>query len=104
MTDKEVIELAAKAYWNNEVPPHIPCGENGLMFIHGGVWWIPLEDDGDAFRLAVKLNLSYSVNGEYVVVHGDGWPNLVIHRFTGEVIDAVRLAIVMAAAKLGKGM
>lgn len=110
MTDIEMLVLAAKAVSLKHVDYSRSdySGSLGLQLIHNvgrhTSSWNPVKDDGDAFRLAVKLNLSYSFSGEYVVVHGYGWPNLVIHRFTGEVIDAIRLAIVMAAAEIGKGM
>lgn len=48
MTDRELLELAAKAagYWNTE----FNCYD-------GAIAWNPLTDDGDALRLAVRLRL-----------------------------------------------
>jgi hypothetical protein len=64
MTDKELLELAAKAagykVW-------IRC--NGKV-LHSDIWknsniewtpWNPLTDDGDALRLAVKLGLDVCI-------------------------------------------
>ena len=60
MTDRELLEIAAKAAG---VPQN--CYRHGI----GGMWqytpqdgyfgacWNPLDDDGDALRLAVKLRL-----------------------------------------------
>lgn len=49
MTDRELLEKAAKAagYWSAEfnVPEGFPSN------------WDPLLDDGDALRLAVRLNI-----------------------------------------------
>lgn len=54
-TDKELLEFAAKASGLPE------CGWMGpaFMYVKENTFtdWNPLEDDGDAFRLAVKLNL-----------------------------------------------
>lgn len=110
MTDRELLELAAKACGLKHVDYSGSgyTGSLGLQLVDGigrhTLSWNPLEDDGDAFRLAVKLNLSYSINGVFVVIHGNGWPNLVIHKFEGDVLQAVRFAIVKAATEIGKGM
>lgn len=59
MTDRELLERAAKAAgatWS-DYSDHTP---DHLVIRHAdGVWreWNPLKDDGDAFRLAVKLNI-----------------------------------------------
>jgi len=56
MTDRELLELAAKAagikisQWSNaQAGGFLPGGR--------GDFWNPLTDDGDALRLAVKLGL-----------------------------------------------
>ncbi|WP_186215908.1 hypothetical protein [Burkholderia gladioli] len=60
MTNKELLELAAKAAgaeWS-DYPDRTP---NHWRIKHAdGVWreWNPLTDDGDALRLAVKLQLT----------------------------------------------
>jgi hypothetical protein len=59
MTDKELLELAAKAA-GIERRYYEYLGEWGL--IDDGPdsgWWNPLTDDGDALRLAVKLGLKH---------------------------------------------
>ena len=58
MTDRELLELAAKAASYN-----VKSHEDGTLYSDcrcSGYWGVfnPLTDDGDALRLAVKLNLS----------------------------------------------
>jgi hypothetical protein len=63
MTDRELLELAARAA--------------GVKFQVNwyGVDWSPLEDDGDALRLAVKLKID---------LHFENQPNWV-----GELVEAI---------------
>lgn len=106
MTDRELLELAAKAagYERNSAGPIGPCG------------WNPLEDDGDALRLAVKLRLSIDHNHSadqqrWVAADRNGCEgcyapvSCVEDEF--EEADrhaATRRAIVRAAAQIGKDM
>ena len=60
-SDRELLELAAKAagivaiYWSYGNEPY----SRGPGIVYGDNWiWNPLTDDGDALRLAVKLNLT----------------------------------------------
>jgi hypothetical protein len=62
MTDKELLEMAAKAAGINAL--RSPDGilrdctvGHPMMNIFAAKPWNPLTDDGDALRLAVKLNL-----------------------------------------------
>lgn len=103
MTDKQLLVLAARA-----------AGIDGLKFRgspqHKAEWvydvknayeftpWNPIEDDGDALRLAVTRNIFRC--------HMD-----LFHKFYEEEIlngldngSATRRAIVRAAAEVGKGM
>lgn len=108
MTDRELLKLAAYAagYWSDEFncPDKLP---------HLG--WNPLTDDGDAFRLAVKLLISVEhpnprdLGGGYVVArtwrayHRKMPENLfVTEEFHGDPYAATRRAIVRAAAEIGK--
>lgn len=58
MTDRELLELAAQAIGmppapkGQEIPAHLPA-----CFVFNGSPWNPLENDGDALRLAVKLGI-----------------------------------------------
>jgi len=94
MTDRELLELAAKAagvkaYWSDNLEdwqkdltdPYVNKKK-----------WNPLTDDGDAFRLAVALRLMDEVpvmNSQYASVNP---------------LAATRRAIVRAAAEVGRNM
>lgn len=63
MADHEMLELAARAYfgaggfeWNacSGYIEYIPSGSRSYLR------WMPLTDDGDALRLAVKLDIEFS--------------------------------------------
>lgn len=64
MNDRELLELAAKA---SDEWPQSWRDSSGYM---DGVLrrWNPLEDDSDAFRLAVKLEMSVEIHSTGVVV------------------------------------
>jgi len=99
MTDRELLELAAKAAgialadWNDGAEPY----SSGIGFVlPSNRMWNPLTDDGDALRLAVKLNLLGGCDDPYQIATAsmvDGCP-----------YAATRRAIVRAAAEIGKGM
>jgi hypothetical protein len=105
MTDKELLELAAKAAgltWSKSKD----ITHDGLWIIKPSIqtYWNPLTDDGDALRLAVKLRLSLEwwttgVSAESQQ-HGPG----VIARFDGDPQEATRRAITRTAAEIGKAM
>jgi len=77
-TDRELLELAAKAGGFREYDEHY-------------VPWNPLDDDGDALRLAVKLKM---------------WTHSGMGCFQNELdpYAATRRAIVRAAAEIGRKM
>jgi len=100
MTDKELLELAAKAagisigpyYANHDAYLKEPFQEN--------IFWNPLTDDGDALRLAVKLriditNLSYAYYCE-----GPQGQDAFVEVENDDSYAAIRRAIVKAAAKI----
>ena len=98
MNDKELLELAAKAA-GYEVKPH----ENSryspdLLFTLKGKNWNPLTDDGDALRLAVKLELNV-LNG----VAQDGEGRIIVDQ-SEDPYAATRRAITRAAAEIGRAM
>ena len=97
MTDRELLELAARAA--------------GLVLdewtgADGTLDWNPLHDDGDALRLAVKLNLCINFD-----VQPDGAEVYVVAEWTDNPTEAeplgrdasaaTRRAIVRAAAAIG---
>lgn len=94
MTDRELVELAAKAAGYGRLKyfddvPYVSHGLNGEDFFA----WNPLVDDGDALRLAVKLNLWEAVRDGYQ--HLDSYDG-------NDPYAATRRAIVRAAAQLAK--
>ena len=107
MTDKEFIELAAKA-----AGVKLQWHHSGAMAFSG--WqrgkFDPLNDDGDALRLAVNLGLTINVNGMFV--HADccnrdddiGYFEENSARNDGCILKAARRVIVRAAAAIGEDM
>lgn len=95
MTDRELLELAAKAAGAYRLTKD--------LYQVDGSDWNPLTDDGDAFRLAVKLKLTITVYGtETLVVYGDG--EKIYEEGRSDLYAASRYAIVRAAAEIGKEM
>ena len=116
MTDRELLELAAKAagvggQWQFVRGSNTPTCYRGA----DGRAFDPLADDGDALRLAVQLRidvridntttLCYASNGlhqqacEKHTDHADPYSDLWADPFR-----ATRRAIVRAAAEIGKGV
>jgi len=106
MTDKELLELVAKAAGIEEDTRYAGCyyNDNGLP-------WNPLADDGDALRLAVKLKLSVDTDWynpdacwytEKTVVAGSESVEEEPHN--ADPYAATRRAIVRVAAQIGKEM
>ena len=107
MTDRELLELAAKAA-GIEIYFRLDRGQlpfNDICcLVNTTQHWNPLTDDGDALRLAVKLNL-------HIHIDFDLPKNEVrVHQVDTECAEkgdpyaATRRAIVRAAAEIGKGM
>lgn len=104
MTDREMLELAAKA-----ADLHVKVASNsgrGLK-VHGNCnWWNPLADDGDALRLAARLNMDIEINEFFVIVYCPS--ELGCIRIELEIkeekMKTARLVITMAAAEIGEEM
>jgi hypothetical protein len=62
ITDRKMLELAAKAagYATYQFSDYL-----GFQILDAGDsrWWNPLTNDGDAFRLAVKLGVDLELHG-----------------------------------------
>ena len=112
MTDRELLELAAKAAGikNPEVQDMRGWGEVRYGFSEAvyddasEAYWNPLTDDGDALRLAVKLNLNlFSLRGTAYAMEteGDSIDEQKVDH-CGDPYAATRRAIVRAAAEIGK--
>jgi hypothetical protein len=101
MTDRELLELAAKAIGLPE------CGWMGpaFMYVKDNTFtdWNPLTDDGDALRLAVKLKLCFGPNfeGDLAVCFGNDGRNIT-EAYEADPYAATRRAITRAAAEIGK--
>jgi len=118
MNDEELLELAALAggiqfrgydLWYEDFSAYDPEMDCNYK-------WNPLDDDGDALRLAVKLGMTISsesdVRGKdgYCRVVADwsdetGYPRVTLcEKYNGDSYAATRYAIVRAAAEIGKSM
>ncbi|QGR60400.1 hypothetical protein FOC27_09290 [Burkholderia multivorans] len=108
MSDRELLELAAKAsgmdylVWTPGASPIVPAPKR----IGGQMVWNPIHSDGDALRLAAKLNLdirfSWYDDTTAVFVGGtwDNAPEAVHELFERDVAASMRRAIVRAAAAI----
>ena len=118
MTDRELLELAAKAagivihHWSDGRLPHeCPVLNDGINeYIRV---FDPITDDGDALRLAVKLGLDVCIDTSH-----EREPHTHVIGFctatSSETVDAIeghgdpyaatRRAITRAAAEIGKVM
>lgn len=98
MTDRELLELAAKAD-GHSYPWKLPM-------VFGERDWNPLADDGDALRLAVRLciQVGYSdFSGEGVALWDRGCKQ--VREYGPEDPNAAtRRAVTRAAAEIGRQM
>ena len=111
MTDRELLEAAAKAAGHGDVwslDEHPDVTYIGPRYYGGTVRyqvWNPLADDGDALRLACLLRLELEFGSDFVNVgrsKGKGEWNLAQERFIFPAsLAATRRAIVRAAAEIG---
>jgi hypothetical protein len=102
MTDRELLELAAKAAGLIVITD---AKDRGLWIAGLEDEWNPLTDDGDAFRLAVKLGIKFSIkNGATWLerVIGPGQVQWDYEQHDGDPYAATRRAIVRAAAQIGE--
>jgi hypothetical protein len=99
-TDHELLELAYRAW---------APGLNYIRLINdaGRDYWNPLEDNGDAFRLAVKLRIAVDFDGiengtiQAMQTDRSHWE---IEPYGTDPYAAARRAIVRAAAEIGRNM
>lgn len=106
MTDKELLELAAKAAGIEGKYLYDGYGSGCILgTLEGyptGIRWEPLVDDGDALRLAVKLGFLVNINPYAGFSSVTGFAVDVIH--DDDPFAATRRAIVRAAAAIGGQM
>lgn len=121
MGDRELLELAAKAvgmkcrWWKVKewAPTSYSSGSmRGRMFngykdvfgTHHSKPWDPINDDGDALRLAVSLEFEVSLGNLGTIVY---LKNRRVEEIGEDGCDAMSLfrrAIIRAAAEIGKGL
>lgn len=114
MTDRELLEFAAKAAGinGNYVERSPVDGCHALSFGIGSMQqivhlWNPLTDDGDALRLVVKLGIKTrpytGLKNDYATAFSENTSRITVNH-NGNPYAAIRLAIVRAAAEIGKSM
>ena len=117
-TDRDLMQLSAKAAGIKLVfdPYGLPrnCTDmEPAMNVFRAKLWNPLTDDGDALRLAVKLNIGFWVDsfeaccswnpkGEHPFA--EGMVQLAEEIVGNDTYAATRRAITRAAAEIGKVM
>lgn len=117
MTYRELLELAAKAYWGNEIDDVVSLewsdADNSILYTHADnqdhngqdrtYRWNPLAEDADALQLAVKLRMQINLAdyGAAARVATGRWYGYEEY-IDGGIEAATRRAIVRAAAEIGR--
>jgi len=111
MTNKELLELAAKAIGAQRTRKKEGNDFFQIHHLHEGYeddweYWDPLTCDGDALRLAVKLGIQVlpnykSSSGKLMTWAGIGMQT-IYEPHDEDAMEATRRAIVKAAALIGK--
>ena len=126
MTDRELLELAAKAagikidkspYGGGGIGNDgFDAAGNAVTDWHNGKKWNPLADDGDSRRLQVRLNILMEFGDNYVCAYAGGrCETQFTSSFrvpvcaTAGLVDAMResaarQSVLMAAAEMGRRM
>ncbi|MBN3848597.1 hypothetical protein G3N58_17465 [Paraburkholderia sp. Ac-20342] len=105
MNDRELLELAARAAGYGE----LRILDDSSIIVHARRW-NPLADDGDAMRLAVKLDIS--LRQRFAMVQAEfPWADeqfnerrVICEPVLEDHCAPARRAIVRAAAEIGKRM
>ena len=119
MTDREMLELAARAAGLKEFTEINGRFAVRTRFTGMQDWspWNPLTDDGDALRLAVQCGIEISIvddepgtDGRFsracagYATEDDPRVRYVFEDHKGDLFAATRRAIVRAAAEIGRQM
>ena len=111
MTDKELLELAAKAAGFELLNWTVMFdGQEAAFVFNDGCaeTWNPLNDDGDALRLIVKLKLCIDRDFDRIDVYDNKGINETEYLYElptpTDPYAATRRAIVRAAAEIGKSL
>ena len=114
-TDRELLELAAKAVGMHVKAQRVDADDKfthlvvGQKFKPEKIDWNPLTDDGDALRLAVRLNIEFACFDDSQKVNAGVWsedskPYDCMTPYNGDKQAATRRAIVRAAAEIGRAV
>ena len=99
MRDIELLELAAKAAgfnYNPQLTERESCALYGCWDdMDVCMYWTPLDDDGDALRLAIHLRMRVDITADGCLVDYNGQ---FVELANGDIQQATRTAIVRAAA------
>lgn len=118
MTDRELIELAAKAAGLSRAIVYDAYPDDGFPApyakLEKHIYWNPLIDDDDALRLAVKLGMdllrtevdieAIATLPPYAPMERNVPAPFGIEQLGDDPYAATRRAIVRAAAEIGKSM
>ena len=106
MTDRELLEMAAKAAHENgrAVKRYVGVDVVEVLERADGSLWMPYLDDGDALRLAVRLDISVFGHFPFDAVAAFEGRRIIETKQTGDPMPATRRAIVRAAAAIGSAM
>ena len=98
-TDRELLGWAAKAA-GMQIDHGVKIASGHLLVMCEGTpsFWNPIDDDGDALRLAVKLHLLHGINTDILNHY------LELQLPSDDPYAATRRAIVRAAAEIGMQM
>lgn len=107
--DRELLELAAKAAGiEGNYEPKYFCGagpnDHGIYVEETGWLWNPIDDSGDAMRLAVRLGFIVDTHGGYTRISFPFGDVICIEAHGDDPCAATRRAIVCAAAKTVKAI
>ena len=100
-TDRELLELAAKA------AGHVIDPIDAMHDPEDWMCWNPLDSDGDALRLAVKLKICIEFYNGFAEIHAShcsGDYDSRIEYYSDDMAASSRRAIVRAAAAIGESM
>jgi len=109
MTDRELLQLAAKAA-GYTLADHYDVEGRYWPWCHELVrHWCPLGDDGDTLRLAVKLRMSMYSGGAFHCIAAAWDAKGSRYEIRVEFADigheaAIRRAITLCAAEIGRRM
>lgn len=114
MNDRGLLELAAKAAGVKlkfRALTNMPgCVETCFSVDERGISerWNPIERDGDAFQLAIRLRIDLTFYNGFQEVHAEPSNSDGLspsdEKFGDDIASAARRAIVRAAAEIGRSM